>query len=503
MALTSQCEPGQGEDEDENEERVDYKVIQYFAEKIQYIPTIDGANDVESRPQIIIPRRGEKDFEPLQETVNLQEMLLEKSRQAMFNALVGVRGGHNNSISHAVITPTKPFPQVLVIHGHLFDQMGITVRPYLSPKSKGKGKATLELLPEEALYLLERGSLQIWIGKDAKTEKEMNAGVGEWCEEEYGVKGAVEMSVMEGYGVFIGQEGLTWERYQAYAYLKRLGYNIQRSRQFIPEHFLVAPVKLHEQDSRLPVFHTWWLEIPTWIATLSNFLIRGIKQAIGSVTRFRLGLRLSRDPFCGTLLEGCCVSTYSSILTHLRIIPAGHRQYLPSRTSPTATTDVYAPLVRNPYIPFWHIWKPMTSWSKRNWDRGSEQGMKAQRPDYFAAVVQARTTPLPNIHQLDEVYAMLPDEPTGPIKRQGPQYQRQPKLQSPKDQKQYEQPISCFQYILEQVGWTRKVAKPRAPNINIGALRNGSRGFIVGVNDSGNNAWIRFGRTGFEEMPAM
>lgn len=47
-----------------------------------------------SRPQIIIPRRGEKDFEPLQETANLQEMMLEKSRQALFNALTGVRGGH-------------------------------------------------------------------------------------------------------------------------------------------------------------------------------------------------------------------------------------------------------------------------------------------------------------------------------------------------------------------------------------------------------------------------
>lgn len=54
----------------------------------------DSVDGLTSRPQIIIPRRGEKDFEPLQETVNLQEMMLEKSRQALFNALIGVRGGH-------------------------------------------------------------------------------------------------------------------------------------------------------------------------------------------------------------------------------------------------------------------------------------------------------------------------------------------------------------------------------------------------------------------------
>ena len=40
----------------------------------------------------MIPKRGEKDFEPLAETVNLQEMMLQRSREAMFGALTGVRG---------------------------------------------------------------------------------------------------------------------------------------------------------------------------------------------------------------------------------------------------------------------------------------------------------------------------------------------------------------------------------------------------------------------------
>jgi hypothetical protein len=47
-----------------------------------------------SRPQITIPKRGEKDFEPLEETVNLQEMMLQRSREALFGALQGVRGGN-------------------------------------------------------------------------------------------------------------------------------------------------------------------------------------------------------------------------------------------------------------------------------------------------------------------------------------------------------------------------------------------------------------------------
>jgi hypothetical protein len=90
---------------------------------------------------------------------------------------------------------------MLVTRGHLLDTMGITVRtPSNDPK--GKAKATIQLLPEEALFLLERGSLQIWMGE------------GEWDDEVWGVPGAVEMSVAEAFAAFLGTDGLTWERYQ-------------------------------------------------------------------------------------------------------------------------------------------------------------------------------------------------------------------------------------------------------------------------------------------------
>lgn len=42
--------------------------------------------------KVVIPKRGEKDFEPLDETVNLQEKMLRESRQAYFDGLSGVRG---------------------------------------------------------------------------------------------------------------------------------------------------------------------------------------------------------------------------------------------------------------------------------------------------------------------------------------------------------------------------------------------------------------------------
>jgi tRNA-splicing endonuclease subunit Sen54 len=74
----------------------------------------------------------------------------------------------------------------------------------------------MELLPEEALYLLERGTMQIWCAPSAYDPAlGSTEGVGyEFDEEVEGFKGMVEMSVMEGFSRFIGQEGLSLERYQ-------------------------------------------------------------------------------------------------------------------------------------------------------------------------------------------------------------------------------------------------------------------------------------------------
>jgi len=116
----------------------------------------------------------------------------------------------SKAMSHALLTPSSPYPKMLITRGHIHDSLGIAVRQ----QTRFSRQTTVELLPEEALYLLERGSLQIWLGPEPETETDYALGVGTWKDEEYGVKGAVEMSVMEGYGCFIGKEGLTWERYQ-------------------------------------------------------------------------------------------------------------------------------------------------------------------------------------------------------------------------------------------------------------------------------------------------
>ncbi|WRT63861.1 uncharacterized protein IL334_000786 [Kwoniella shivajii] len=522
--------PSQGDgegDEDGDEERMDIKLIQSFADKIQHLPSSSDSTDQTSRSKITIPRRGEKDFEPLSETVNLQEMMLQKSREALFNALVGVRGGHSKAISHAIMTPSNPFPRVKIVHGHLFDTIGMSVRtptPSTSTSNgeKGKGKSQLQLLPEEALYLLERGTLQIWLSNDLTVEQLEN-GFGEWSEEEYGIKGAIELSVRDGFAAFIGREGLTWERYQAYAYLKRLGYTVYRSRQFIPSEFLIdssstniskSDVNMNEQFPGEAPFRTWWLNIPGWIKTFLSY----IKRNIGGLARKVGNVGLWTDGrFNGTLLNDWKGDTYQSIFKHLRIIPQGHSQSLPLRPKPEATELAYDPLKHNPYLPFYHIWKPSAPFTKRGWDKGSHQGLIDCPPSYYAAVVESRNTPLPTIHQLDEIFNSLPDEPKGPIKKVGPQYIRPPRPPRPSQNSQNQQQggqntssksTSYLYSFLHTIGLDKYISSPskdkrpgsQTPYVNIPAIRNGDRAFIVAVNDSGNTGWIRFGRSGFAEF---
>jgi hypothetical protein len=77
-----------------------------------------------------------------------------------------------------------------------------------------------------------------------------------------------------------------------------------------------------------------------------------------------------------------------SIFSHLRIVPTGHTQPLPPRPTQPTSENIYDALVHNPYLPFYHIWKPATPWSKAKWEKGTEEGLARQKPDYYAAIIE-------------------------------------------------------------------------------------------------------------------
>lgn len=87
----------------------------------------------------------------------------------------------------------------------------------------GKGGG-LWLLPEEVVYLVERGSLDVrYRACDSPTREEDQDGGGpqEWND--------VSMSLQACYAWFMGMDGLSLERYSVYAGLRRSGYIVLRA----------------------------------------------------------------------------------------------------------------------------------------------------------------------------------------------------------------------------------------------------------------------------------
>lgn len=106
---------------------------------------------------------------------------------------------------------------------------------------------------------------------------------------------------------------------------------------------------------------------------------------------------------------------------------------------------------------------------------------------------------MPSLTQLSQVFDELPDEPKGPVKKVGPQYQRPESRFKRKDQTTSTTLGLSFDWLRRLYAGSPHV--PVAPNM--GSLRNGDRALIVAVNDSGNTGWVRFGRTGFAEQAAL
>lgn len=211
------------------------------------VSPIDGIrNDPTNNDLPSLPRRGEKDFE-LHGT-NAQIAILTASRAAMHAALSRPRlHPPPKSASAPLIgtyTPSpSPSPASNIESGvragaHFNTTVAAPEYCAVVPNPRGShfrtvGKVgpdgVMRLLPEEALYLLERGSLDLrWPvepGDDEGVEKHKKDDDGD-AEEEVD---SLPLSLQAAYAFLIGRGGLTLERFVVYAGLKRSGYIVQRS----------------------------------------------------------------------------------------------------------------------------------------------------------------------------------------------------------------------------------------------------------------------------------
>ncbi|KAL1985385.1 hypothetical protein VTN96DRAFT_7946 [Rasamsonia emersonii] len=348
--------------------------------------------------QATLPRRGEKDFEP--NPTLLQSDALASSRQAMHNALSFPRLHHPKNRVIGVYAPDGPAPPRAVLKKAATtegraedtsalksDQTKVSMKASATgmgvpadacvyvPNPKGQYFRTMGqadrwnrvwLLPEEALYLLERGSL------DIRWPSSM-VGSGGDQDDENDNESSVPMSLQAAYTCFIGRGGLTLERFTVYSLLRRLGYTVIRAPSWDETKDVHEGAFGTTQDNRGP--------------GIIGFLGRLFR----SIWNFNAAGRTAFGPLVGLGIH----RSYIDIYRRLSLIPSED----PSTPEPPARrTDP-------PFRIAFHVYKPATPFRKS----------APPTPDFRIAVVNTWTqTTLPTLSQLRALLESTPlDPPVG------------------------------------------------------------------------------------------
>ncbi|KAK1761438.1 hypothetical protein QBC47DRAFT_457037 [Echria macrotheca] len=339
-------------------------------------------------------RKGEKDFE--QVGTRKQEDALEQSRQAMHDVLSYTRVHHPNNWTRAWYFPDwwadwnddgddqrpeklgesgerKPYAhvrdRVVLLEGPSVASNNLGRTPTGQPKDR-PARGMDWLLPEEALFLVERGSLDLWwptrgiediFPAAGQSKKDRGGDDADNDEDEYEM--GFPLSLQAAYSLLIGEDGergkISLQKFQVFSNLKRAGYNVLR-----------APPPQRQPFPESPPPTTLW----QWFSSLIPSLERQPR------------------PF-GPLLQPGIYRSYVPIYRQLAIIP--RHQPSPEPSSRWGMKD--------PFAIHYHIWKAAGKWSK----------LRHPPPDFYLAVVDAQETDVPS---LEEITALVDATPPAPHK---------------------------------------------------------------------------------------
>ncbi|KAN0063993.1 tRNA-splicing endonuclease subunit sen54 [Thecaphora frezii] len=397
-----------------------------------------------SSDAVVIPKRGEKDFEPT--GFGGQAKLLERSREAMIAAISGQRRTINKGLTTASWDDDIQRAVVHELQGKLFETTGqIAKRQVLVPTTEGQPQCKIvsrnELLPEEALFMLERGSLLLFARPPPESRDE--AGKAHHQVEPMSLQQAFSRLVSDA-------SGLTRERYQIYVYLKRLGYVVQRAddvdriRSAPPpptnadrkrkkaaafdaaatpspstEADKAADAKGILADPKRPIKLVNDLDLllyiprrlaqlagdavrwlAAWLRQVSSQMVRVASRVVGKLvgygrsptttTTSTLGLGSGRRR---GLLGTTTWDSYNGIYDTLQIVPSGHERHLPAQTQARACASPEADL-----RPFYYAWRPATSYRKTH----------PPPPEFRIAIVDAQKQPVPSAWEFETMFDAVP-----------------------------------------------------------------------------------------------
>lgn len=386
-----------------------------------------------------LPSRGVKDFEPNPTT--RQANTLDLSRKAMTDALSVVRV-HTIGKKHENVGVY--FADTADWDGQRYEQEMLNKVEDLEKRRKIKDSSALKagegrcvavdkltstysrtmgkndrrnwtwLLPEEALFLLERGSLDIrypsHLDPDSSDGPDESDDTSEDSEKPQLPIGKVPLSLQGAYAALIDKSGLTLERFQVYANLRRNGYVIQR-----------APTWHGPADnsSGLQARNEYF------VAEAEDFMALHTtpRSSVTEPLIFRLFSWLYRpmpkpsitqcyNTVIGPLVGPGLFRSYGDIFRQLYLIPQYNAKSYSQKptisfgTSPTASSQpqssLNAPSSDPPLLPTWHVNKPacIVGYKKS----------APPPPDYIVVVLDARSATIPTSTQVGDLLASMPDD---------------------------------------------------------------------------------------------
>ncbi|RYC64609.1 hypothetical protein CHU98_g1597 [Xylaria longipes] len=349
-------------------------------------------------------RYGEKDFES--HGTRAQDRVLESSRSAMHEVLSYTRQSQPRNVLRgwyfpdrwADMAPESELPseaatekqpgdrttkgrgsgwglfaseRIVALESGLGTMLSSMGRVVTSADKFSPGWVKTWLLPEEALFLIERGSLDLWWPVrgieeifSADEDPEPPPVKSEQLEDyELGFP----LSLQAAYALFIGRDGergkISLEKYQVYANIKRSGYRVLRA----------TPLSL--QTSSLQAPRSLW----QWLFSL-------IQNASSPVAGD------SSQPGYGPLVRPGLYRSYVPIFEQLALV---------QRHKPTPLPASEVPQPQDPFKIHFDLWKAKSTFSKT----------KPPPPDFQIAVVDARDSSVPTLEQLDTLLLSTPWDP--------------------------------------------------------------------------------------------
>jgi tRNA-splicing endonuclease subunit Sen54 len=359
--------PSNTEDDDPTDEIADYRLLSTLSAKSGQLP-----------------KRGEKDFEP--HGTRHQDGILESSRQAMHDALSHTRFHTAKNHTRGFYYGEESLKRDDVVPPEwrkgLEDDHVVVLESTRGPHWKTMGKSTLGqryasvwLLPEEALYLVERGNLDLWWPsrssfKGMVTKKVDGENLEIFDMEKKDVDEGVPMSLQAAYAFLIGrdeQKGkVSLDRYTVYTNLRRNGYAVLRA----PERHATMAGEIQKTQ-----------HVPNSTENLFIWLFGRFFS--------------SNPPPFGPLVRPGMYKSYNTIYQQIAIIS----RYQPSQNNPVTSPE-------DPYRVVFYIWKPdnVANFIKTN----------PGDPDFRIAITDARSSFVPSLTQMTSLLQSTPWDPPKP-----------------------------------------------------------------------------------------